>query len=59
MLSSIIKGQRAIGKYFDSFLPDRFTMDGNADFAKDFVPSHLSTNQIVFDIGVSDKLRAS
>jgi SAM-dependent methyltransferase len=51
MLRSIIRNQIKLSEAFDALLPDKYTLDGNQDFIKNFVPKYLKNHYVIYDIG--------
>ncbi|RYE43035.1 MAG: class I SAM-dependent methyltransferase [Hyphomicrobiales bacterium] len=47
----LIDSQRWLSRKFDQVLPEAFTIDGNADFVRNFAPPYLRPGTVIFDIG--------
>ncbi len=47
----LVGSQKYLSKLFDKLLPEKFTLDGNRDFERSFVPSHIRDNVTVYDVG--------
>lgn len=51
LLRRFIDGQVALSRRIDALLPERFRIDGNADFLSAFAWKHIGTGQTVYDVG--------
>jgi 2-polyprenyl-6-hydroxyphenyl methylase/3-demethylubiquinone-9 3-methyltransferase len=51
MLRKFIQWQIAIGRRFDSWLPQSWRLNGQADFQNDVVPPHLTRGMSICDVG--------
>jgi SAM-dependent methyltransferase len=48
---SLIRGQRRLSLTLDKMFPKWMQIDGNQDFTRTFVPSYLTSNLTIYDIG--------
>ena len=51
MLRELINSQTWLSRKFDKLLPNKYTLDGNYDYVRTFVPQYLKKNLKIYDIG--------
>ena len=51
MFRSLIKSQKRLSRYFDTFLPEKYRIDGNQDYIHSLVPKYLKENLTIYDVG--------
>jgi SAM-dependent methyltransferase len=51
IVRSAINVQVRLSKWLDSYLPAKYTRDGNFDFLRDFAPRYLAPNLVAYDVG--------
>lgn len=51
MLRNFINSQMQLSSKFDTYLPDKYTIDGNTDYRNSLVPKYLKQDLTVYDVG--------
>lgn len=47
----LIQSQKILSKYFDSYFPIKFQLDGNSHFCDSVVPAYLRRDDLLYDVG--------
>lgn len=51
MLRSLINSQVKLSYKFDTYLPNKYSLDGNRDYRTSLVPKYLEKNLTIYDVG--------
>jgi 2-polyprenyl-6-hydroxyphenyl methylase/3-demethylubiquinone-9 3-methyltransferase len=51
MIRGLINSQMELSSKFDTYLPNKYSIDGNSDYQKFLVPKYLKQNLTIYDVG--------